>query len=325
MCESRTRIDKGERQMKIIFLTENTVEEYMGGAQMNTRSLVEVGRERGHVVEEMTRANMNKDELLTADLVVLVKIKQFKDEDLEWVMDNCKFIKSEMDYEFCEFGNCECFGEVDMIAGCGKCNSESRRIRLFNKLFDKAEYFSFFTPGQREMFRNFFGEKVDKSILQLQFYGDADKFHNMGLQRIHNSVFWVGRFSKSKGLDKVLAMAIKSPHINFFFCGKAATPQDTNRIIQLINNIGNCTYLGCIKYEDLPHYYNLMETFVYEGYWPDTGPATVIEAMLCGCNISANKRLATILSNNFTSEEDLRTRIAEAKPAFWKKLEEVLK
>ena len=81
--------------------------------------------------------------------------------------------------------------------------------------------------------------------------------------------------------------------------------------------------MGHVPHEELPEIFNKYEGFIYKGLWPDTGPATVIEAMLCGCEIYTDPALATILTNNFKNDDDLRQRIKEAKPGFWKKLEEI--
>ena len=68
----------------------------------------------------------------------------------------------------------------------------------------------------------------------------------------------------------------------------------------------------------------LAEKFIYDGYWPDTGPATVIEAQLCGCEVLTSPVKATILTNNFKDEADIRNRIRMAKKEYWNNLEGVL-
>ena len=310
--------------MKIIFLTNDTVEEFHGGAQLNTRSLVLHGRELGHEVSEMTVKTYDREELKKADLVVLVALKLFKPEDIYWVADNCKFIKAEMDYAFCKFGNCKCFGEELEIDKCGQCNPNLEHMKLYDYLLDKSQYFVFFTPQQREHWRTFFGDKVDNSILYLQFYDDDKKFTNMGLTRLKNSILWVGRFSLSKGVPNILKIATENPDMNFYFVGKASTPDQTEAYVKLIKNVNNCTYLGHIPHDQLPLIYNLCEKFIYYGLWPDTGPATIVEAMLCGCQVLTEKHLATILSNDFKSIEDIRNRIRNSKDEFWNKIKEAI-
>ena len=309
--------------MKVIFLSNDTLEEYFGGAQLNTRSLVEYGKERGHDTSEMTVKTFNKKELKKADLVVMVALKLFDYEDVRWVADNCKFIKAEMDYAFCVFGNCKCFSNELEITKCGKCSPNMEHMKLYDELLDKSQYFVFFTPGQREHWRTFFGDKVDKSILYTQFYADDKEFYNMGLQRIPNSALWVGRFSLSKGVPNALKLAAEHPEMTFFFVGKAQTEQETALYRAHINNLNNCTYLGHMSHEQLPLLYNLCENFVYKGLWPDTGPATVYEAMLCGCNVITDTKFATILSNGHKTEKEIRKAIRNSKKIFWEKIEKI--
>ncbi len=309
--------------MKVIFLSNDTVEEFHGGAQLNTRSLVDYGKSRGHDVSEMTVKTFDKEELLTADLVVLVALKKFEYEDIRWVLNNCTTIKNEMDYAFCKFGNCKCFGKDVAINKCGECNLSSENMEFYEEILDKVKFFVFFTPGQRNHWRKFFGEKVDKSHLYLQFYSDDKIFHNMGLQRIVNSVLWVGRFSKSKGIDKILKQASQTPQAKFFFVGKASTRATTGQYVYQIENLRNCTYLGQFEHDKLPVIYNLCEKFIYDGHWPDTGPATVIEAALCGCEILTQPKIATILTNDFKDVPDIRSRIRTAKKGYWERLEKL--
>lgn len=272
----------------------------------------------------MTLKTFDKARLVEADAIVLVGLRQFKTDDLNWIIKNCKnIVKAEMDYGFCEFGNCKCFSSDELINNCGRCTPDNELIELYNQLFDKCKYFVFFTPAQREHFRKFFGNKVDNSILYVQFYDDLAKYYDMNLTRIPNSYLWCGRISVSKGWTETLMKASQHPDKRFFFIGKPHNPGDLAQVKTLIENQRNCCYLGSYPHDQMYLFYNLMENFVYDGQWPDTGPATVIEAKLCGCTVYASPHTATILSNNFISDQDIRDRITQSKELFWTKLETV--
>jgi len=297
--------------MKISFLIDQTLELHKGGAELNCRKLVELGREKGHEVLEITDGTkFKKSKIKGSDVVILVNIRSFKKDDIIWIINNFKSFKLEMDYGFCETKNCSCFAKEDLIKKCNKCNSEL--YNFYEKLI-KNTTFIFLSPRHKEIFETFFG-KIDNSFLYIPFYSDEKLYYDYKVTRIKNSVLWAGRMTPSKGVYNIIHKAIDNPQFEFFFAGKCEFPM-------VFRNISNCTYLGDIDFKTMPLLFNLMEIFIYEGNWPDTGPVTVLEALLCGCKLSTNKEVATILSNDFTTSTDLRKLINDSKEEFWKKIE----
>lgn len=313
--------------MKIIFLARAKVEEHKGGTELNNRILVNIGLEKGHDVVEMDFNSYNRDEIKTADVVVIsCGMRVFPVEEQHWILDNCKnVIRYDGDYGFCKFGNCKCFGDMTASAECGECTPSSELYMLHARYLKECKYYVFLSPGHVDMFKRFYDVPDDKVLLYVPFYKPDEDFQNQGLNRIKNSVLWAGRFSMSKGLSKTMTTMINNPEKKFFVCGQAATTEATTQIITQLNNINNCTYLGDIEHDTMPHIYNLMENFIFEGTWPDTGPGTILEAALCGCNLITNTKIATILSNNFKDLEDMRKQIIESKTRFWNKIEELKK
>lgn len=295
--------------MKIAFVHDYRAEEYKGGEELSLRKFQEEGRKRGHDILEMSFSDYDRKKLQDSDIVILGNISLFNLVEIEWIADNKKTVKYEADYGFCAF---------ERSANCEICKLEGKcKNPFYDFLYEKVRLIVYLNPAQREIYRRFFGNKVNNSILCFPFYSDEKAYHDKKLERIKDSVIYPHRLVPLKGIDRAVAFAATHPDSIFFFAGRNLTP----KLLPMIKTLNNGVYLGDIAFQTMPHLFNLMEKVMFLGNWRDTGPMSIIEANLCGCQIIHHNAL--IISWNWKNTEELRKLIREAPDIFYKKLEEL--
>jgi glycosyltransferase involved in cell wall biosynthesis len=229
----------------------------------------------------------------------------FNPELVDWMIANRTYVKMEMDYGYCHMRN-------GMCEDCLKANPE-----VYNRhkvILEKASFLIFINPKQREIYRRYFGDLVNNSMTILIFMDDVEKYKDEGHQRIPNSVLYAGRLYYEKGVMNVLKLAIDMPKAKFYFIG-FGLPE----LIVKIENIKNCIYLGSKPKEEMPIFYNMYEYFASMPEWTDTGPITIVEAMLCGMKPIANDNNG-VMSHGFKDNKEIIKLVNESKKRLFEKL-----
>lgn len=110
-------------------------------------------------------------------------------------------------------------------------------------------------------------------------------YHIAHIQKIPNSILFVGRLDKRKGIDflvKSMPYIIKkNPKIKLFIGGKGKLRKPLEKFIKRNNLESNVEFLGFIPEEKLNEWYNKVEVVVVPSIFEGFG-ITVIEAMAAG-------------------------------------------
>lgn len=319
--------------MKIAVVSDYTKDEFLGGTELILDRLVKLWKDQGENIDffvapkhlnksevELTEEQRLKigddlekeqftmvDEILKSDFIVLVNIGLWSKGPIDKIIDSKKpYCKFEMDYGFDPERNGTIFNRI--MANVGPNGEHSKEFEQaanpwYAKLIDNAKFQVYLNPEQREWYKRVFGDICNNSVLYFPFSGDLDKYKPMNLKRIKNSVIWVGRMTPEKGIDRAISYAISNQDKTVFFCGGGPL-ENIPKIVK------NCVSLGVIDKDTLPYLYNVMETFIYFPNWLDTGPMTLAEAFLCGCDIVSTPQ-ALITSWHWKDGEEGRSEMVK--------------
>lgn len=192
------------------------------------------------------------------------------------------------------------------------------------ELYKKATALIFMSPEQKKRFSK---TVVDNKIsLIIPPYIDTKKFYDFREPRIQNSYLFVGAIREHKGIQTILSYAKDHPGFEYHFYGP--TKSKEIYLLEMIKALPNCEYHGIISNEDLPKIMNKYETFIwflnlnfndFESFG-----RTIVEALLCGMRIKADKKEYGAFSWNwnFNNPKEVAKKLEEYYSNFW---DEVLK
>ena len=131
---------------------------------------------------------------------------------------------------------------------------------------------------------NYYGIEEAKIYLE---HPVADKqFKKIkSIKKIPNSLLYVGRLDKRKGIDflvKTIPLVKKEiPNIKLFVIGKGKSRKKLEKFIEKNNLQDNITFLGFVPDEELPKWYNQCKLTIVPSVFEGFG-ITVIESLACG-------------------------------------------
>lgn len=269
--------------------------EYVGGAELTDFYWIKKGKEIGINIAEITW----KSKILPGDGYVIGNIGKF---------DIKKLLRTIGENPF-----------ISIVHG-GIFSSEALEV------YKRANVLVFMSPEQKRRFGQTAGNK--KSIT-IPPYIDTNMFYDLGKKRIPNSYLFVGAIREHKGLRTILTHAKKHSQSEYHFYGP--TKDKEIYLLDMIKELSNCTYHGVAKNEYLPAIMNKYETFI----WflnPDFNDfesfgRTVVEALLCGMKIEANKKQLGVFSWNwnFNNPKEVAAKLEEYYSKFWDETLKVLK
>ena len=243
----------------------------VGGAETTVDTFIKKGREQKHNIQLLDPNTINRGKLEEADLVILssvtigIKKTQFKAEDIDWIVENKKFIKIEHDATFCKFRNPECLES---------CSIRKCEPFWFRKMYKNAEKVIFLSPLQLKYHLRFFwkelGSKkyINSNASEIAEYESdwtkvwkdmkSDKVHcippciKKGLMvpseeaRVKGTYCVVGAMYEGKGIRDILSQ-YESLGKNLRFIG----PGTDINLVGAISNAGH-TVVPRVPYSEMP-------------------------------------------------------------------------
>lgn len=132
----------------------------------------------------------------------------------------------------------------------------------------------------------------EKNISVIPNGVDISHFYPMKVENIENSILYVGRLDKRKGIDFLIKTIplIKEeiPDIKLFIGGKGKLRESLEEFVKLNNLNDNVEFLGFISEDELTKWYNRAELVVIPSIFEGFG-ITAIEAMACGTPVIGTK------------------------------------
>lgn len=207
---------------------------------------------------------------------------------LNWEkISKSKYIKVEMDYNFCISRNliqCKENGCLD-----------AEHLLHYGQIIQNASLNVYLSAAHRQAYRQLFGDAVNNSLLVHSFYHPLEEYLDFGWRRIPNSVIFAARLNREKGPLAVIQYALQNPTKTVYVAGEGV-------FAEILGQVRNIQVLGKIDPKAMPSLYNLMEEAISAPEWLDPGPVSIVEAILCGCKPIVNEN-NLILSWGLRGEE----------------------
>lgn len=279
---------------------------FSGGGELTQRALLDVGRRRGHRIQECAFLHGRLQRLArrsgllrrlavdwSADAFVLTNIRNlpaFPRRIPASVIDRAlstgrAAVNQEAWVDVCPF-DVPCDGHTD------RCHPACSR-EFANRLYSQARAAIFNSPLQREVI----GSVLDVPLPSRQIFSrpqvDPDVFRPLDGER-DIDVLYVGTVSEAKGYTNLIKR-FGADRLTF------AGPNALGRPVE-------GTYLGRLEYEALPELYNRARTFAHLPRWLEPMGRTPVEAALCGCEVVLNERVgvATYPRHEWTNADFIR-------------------
>lgn len=295
--------------MKIAWLQDMDIFANTGGAQMTDRLHFIEGLRQGHDIELVLPNQLNRSTIRNADLTVISNCRTFHPEILKAVTEEIitPYVVFHHDYWFCKWRG---FYPGE---GCGKCEWHPLGLEFWEHLYRGAKLNIFLSPLHRIAHTATFKDEVDgwtTAVCPSPVNTGLFK-PQPGIERIPNSVVYVGVFTKYKGLYNILKFVETSPELQYHFIG-GGDPD----IITAIQQAGHSLAQG-VPNQDLPSVYSQFEYFIHLPANPMPMERTVIEAYLCGCKLIVNENVGAVSHPWWTDREEVRSHIANSSKQFW--------
>ncbi len=159
-----------------------------------------------------------------------------------------------------------------------------RILYLWEKLsYGKSDYIICDSDSTRRIINRHYA--VGKRTCSIVPIGvDQRCFYPLGLKRIPNSLLFLGRLEKRKGVDflvrSILAAKKEIDEIRLFIGGKGGLRPEMEAFVKRNGLKGNIIFLGTIDDRDLTGWYNKVSLVVIPSIFEGFG-LTAIEAMAC--------------------------------------------
>lgn len=296
--------------MKVLFLNDYTLEQWLGGAQVEILWFSEVGRQKGHECKFITPENYSRDEVAAADLIVFNNIARFKVKEINWIAKQKPFITWAHDYTLAHWTLKSSEGirpeEIAFYIQHPSAITEAKKACALYLLKNSLCNIFLSPLHAREYWKCANLKEAINLIMASPF--NVDLFQDLKLDRDIDFLF-AGRLSPSKGILNLLITARSCPTKNFYFAG--AGPVE--RIMR--KNAGyNCTFLGEVPYAKMPELFSRAKFFIFLPTWNDPFAHVVVQAKLCNCSLIINQNVGAASYSWFYEETEKMRKILRAIP-----------
>ena len=281
--------------MQVLFISDFTLEQRQGGAQVSNALVIEEGRKRGYEITEHSHNSSVTDFLRSYDLIVnsnLECISKTSPERLNFALKADNSVRLEHD-------SCSYLGSQD-------------RESLFknsNKNFFLSQYhYSFFQELYGDYFKNV--EIVYDPI-------NTDVFKKVdGLEKVYDVVY-CGYLHPLKGLNNLLNFARSNPERKVDVFGWS----DVNPA-NLFNNVPNVNFRGEHNHEKMASIFQRCDAVFHSPVVREPFCRMIGEALLCGVDeiIGDTSKIGAYLEFQEVGYEAFKEGCKNAASNFWERV-----
>ena len=278
---------------KIVWVQDLFSEQYAGGAELTSQSLIDEARDKVFRVNS-DRVTMGTLQSGAGKLWVFGNFANINAALVPTIVANLKYVVLEYDYKFCVHRSIELHRQVEGA----ECDCDKREIgKLVSAFFYGARHIFWMSSAQRKRYHDRFPflsqrpSTVLSSIFSPQSLAEMENLRSSARER--NGWIVLGSSSWIKGATDAEQ-----------WC------KDTGKKYEVVWNL---------PYFDLLKRMSKSEGFVYLPRGGDTCPRMVIEAKLLGCEIHANDDVQHAKEEWFLnkSADEIETYLAGRPDVFW--------
>ena len=240
--------------MKILFISDYSLEHNKGGAQRSNDLIIKRGRELGHEVKcfhfdcDPTICNEEYDHVISSNLQ---DITRFHPNIISWLYNQPAHSRLEHDKN-------------------AYLTPDQRRM-----LFSKCKNTFFLSRYHHELFKTLYGDFFT-NVKIVHDPIDTDLFYDKKLVR-EEKTLGVGFMHYLKGSDLFFNVVRSNPDKQFVVAGWGLP-----EYVSLARSCPNVEFLGVVEYSDMPNLYNKYSNLFYHPITEEPFCRSVGEAAPCG-------------------------------------------
>ena len=279
--------------MKVLFVSDFTLEQRNGGAQVSNSLIINKGRELGYEIDEHSHNSSIIDFLTTYDLVIssnLEVISKISPAKLGFILGLSNFIRLEHD-------------------SCSYLSDEDREC-----LFTKSKKNFFLTTYHHSFFKEIYGDYF-KNVEIVYDPIDTSIFKKEEKEKIYDVVY-CGYLHRLKGLNNLINFARNNPDRNIDVFGWA----DTNPT-SLFEKESNINFRGVYKHEEMASVFQQCNAIFHSPVVREPFCRMIGEALLCGVEeiIGDTSKIGSYLEFEDVGYEKFKKGCEEAASLFWER------
>ncbi len=280
--------------MKVLFISDFTINQRQGGAQVSNKILIDKGKELGLDIKEHHHNSSITDFFSHYDLVVnsnLEAISKISPEKIPLILKLPN--SSRLEHDSCSYLN------------------DDVRLELFskaNKTFFLSDYhYSFFKDLYGDYFHNV--EIVYDPV-------DTCKFKKAAKEKTYDVVY-CGYLHHLKGLNNLLRFASQNPDRNIDVFGWGEVSPD-----RVFKDYPNIKFNGEKDYGDIPAILQSSRAVFHHPIVKEPFCRMVAEALICGVSeiIGDKSKIGAYLEFNKVGYEEFKKGCEKAPSLFWERV-----
>ena len=282
--------------MKVLFISDFTLDQREGGAQVSNSLIVEKGRELGHEIVEHNHTSSIIDFLSSYDLMVssnLEMISRNTPERLNYILKHPNHIRLEHD-------------------SCSYLSNKDRE-----NLFNSSRLNFFLSEFHISFFRDFYGDFFENVEIVYDPI-DANVFKPQDCEKIYDVVY-CGYLHPLKGLNDLVKFAQANPdrEVSVFGWGELDCEA-------FFSSYSNVTFGGAKKYKEVAEIFQQSKALYHNPVVNEPFCRMMGEALLCGVEeiIGNTSKIGAYLELEKVGYEKFRDGCNNAADIFWEKTKE---
>ena len=283
--------------MKILIISDFSLEQNPGGAQVSNDAIIRSGIERGHSIELMTHSCSPTLLLQNYDIIVSSNLESIYQKDstkhvLNTIINHPYHVRLEHD-------------------SCSYLSEEDRRL-----LFDSAKISFFLSEFHIDFFRELYGDYFQNVFISYDPI-DTSIFCKKESQ-LKYDVVYCGFLHPLKGIESLVGFAKSNKSRDIAVFG---WPEQVGKEVEKMAQ--NIEYKGRASHEEIASIFQSSKAIYHSPLVREPFCRMVGEALLCGVEevIGATEKIGSYLEFRKYGRESFEDRCNNAENIFWQELE----
>jgi glycosyltransferase involved in cell wall biosynthesis len=281
--------------MRVLFVSDFTLGQRLGGAQVSNDLIIKKGRDLGHEIIEHDHTSSIVDFLSSYDLLVssnLEAISRAAPNKLDFILQHPNHIR--LEHDSCLYLDNSLRQQL----------FESSKINFFLSDF----HISFFRENYGDYFKNV---EINYDPMNTEIFSE-------GNQENEYDIVYCGYLHPLKGVNNLIKYAAENPDrtIDIFGWGDGD-------IASAFNDIANIKFHGVKDYKEIADIFKKSKAIYHHPIVNEPFCRMVAEALLCGVTevIGAREKIGSYLEFEKVGREEFAKKCSEATQNFWNKVE----
>ena len=281
--------------MRVLFVSDFTLEQRLGGAQVSNDLIIKKGRQLGHEIIEHDHTSSVIDFISSYDLLVssnLEVISRAAPNKLDFILRHPNHIR--LEHDSCLYLDNSLRQQL----------FESSKLNFFLSDF----HISFFRENYGDYFKNV---EINYDPMNTEVFSEGD-------QENEYDIVYCGYLHPLKGVNNLIKYAAENPtrRIDIFGWGDGD-------IASAFNDIVNIKFHGVKDYKEIADIFKKSKAIYHHPIVNEPFCRMVAEALLCGVTevIGSKEKIGSYLEFEKVGREEFAKKCSEATENFWNKIE----